>query len=304
VVSGLLALGLVGCAVSPSSTQRDVPEPRSPLSTTAPSGPQAATTAPQVVSKVLVFVVENHSLAQMKSRLPYTFSQAQEFGYATHYRAIRHPSLPNYLAMASGTTHSVADDKPPAVHEIHGPSVFGQALAAGKTASVYADGMSENCATENSGRYAVRHNPWTYFVDERTDCLRYDVPLSHLAPDIADGSLPTVGMVIPDTCNDAHDCSLATADAWLQVWLTKIYAGPDWKSGRLAVVVTADEDDHGSRNTVLTVVLHPSQHHHVVPTPLTHYSLTRLFEDVAGTEYLNAARTAPSMSSAFGLPIR
>jgi len=40
----------------------------------------------------------------------------------------------------------------------------------------------------------------------------------------------------------------------------------------------------------------------VVSTALTHYSLTRLFEEVAGTAYLSGAATAPSMSTAFGLP--
>src|SRR4051794_38617798 len=50
------------------------------------------------VSKLLVFVVENHSLTQMRSQMPYTASLAERFGYATDYVAIRHPSLPNYIA--------------------------------------------------------------------------------------------------------------------------------------------------------------------------------------------------------------
>ena len=41
----------------------------------------------------------------------------------------------------------------------------------------------------------------------------------------------------------------------------------------------------------------------MVSTPLTHYSLTRLYEDVVGTPHLNNAVGAPSMSSAFGLPM-
>jgi len=36
---------------------------------------------------------------------------------------------------------------------------------------------------------------------------------------------------------------------------------------------------------------------------LTHYSLTRLYEDVAGASHLNNAASAPSMSTAFGLPM-
>ena len=80
-------------------------------------------------------------------------------------------------------------------------------------------------------------------------------------------------------------------------------AGPDWRSGRLAVVLTADEDDHNQGNTVLTTVIHRSQNHHVVNTRLTHYSLTRLYDEVAGLPYLHNAATAPSMAKAFGLPL-
>ena len=55
-------------------------------------------------------------------------------------------------------------------------------------------------------------------------------------------------------------------------------------------------------NTVLTVVVHPSQVANVVTSSLDHYSLTRLYADVAGVPYLNNAATAASMSAAFGLP--
>jgi acid phosphatase len=85
--------------------------------------------------------------------------------------------------------------------------------------------------------------------------------------------------------------------------MTKIFAGPDWKSGHLAVVLTADEDDNVSGNVVLTTVIHPSQSANVVATPLTHYSLTRLYEDVVGAPYLFNAATAPSIATAFGLPL-
>jgi acid phosphatase len=69
------------------------------------------------------------------------------------------------------------------------------------------------------------------------------------------------------------------------------------------VVLTADEDDRSAGNTVLTVVIHPSQRSHVVTTGLTHYSLTRLYEEVAGMPYLSGAASAPSMSTAFRLPL-
>lgn len=259
---------------------------------------------PQAVTKLLVFVEENHSLNQMKSDMPYTFGLAQRFGYATRYTAIRHPSLPNYIAIAGGQTYGIANNRGPSANPVGGRSVFGQAIAAGRTAAIYADGMPGNCSTSDGGsRYVVKHNPWPYFVRERALCQRYDVPVSRLGDAVTKGALPNVGMVIPNLCNDAHDCPLGTADTWFKGWMTKIFNGPDWKSGRLAVVLTADEDDRSQGNTVLTVVIHPSQKARVVTSPLTHYSLTRLFEEVAGTRYLAGAASAPSMASAFRLPI-
>ena len=40
----------------------------------------------------------------------YIGSLAKKYGVATNYHGISHPSLPNYLAMTSGSTWGVADD--------------------------------------------------------------------------------------------------------------------------------------------------------------------------------------------------
>ena len=80
-------------------------------------------------------------------------------------------------------------------------------------------------------------------------------------------------------------------------------SGPDYRAGRLAIVVTADEDDGSQGNTVLTVVVHPSQHGDVVTTPLSHLSLSRLYTEVLGVPRCARAATAPSMAAAFHLPL-
>jgi hypothetical protein len=63
-------------------------------------------------------------------------------------------------------------------------------------------------------------------------------------------------------------------------------------------------------NRVLTVVMHPSQDHHVVRTPLDHYSLYGLYEDVLGLPHDPESQAdtgdgsmAGSMAEAFGLPL-
>jgi hypothetical protein len=273
------------------------------LTALLPVSATTASAAPARVRKVLIVVEENHSLAQMKAGMPYTFAQAKRYGYAGDWSATTHPSLPNYLAMVSGRTQGVTDDDPPSSHPLRGRTIFGQAVAHGKTARTYAEGMTSPCRLTSTGRYAVKHNPWAYFTRERAACRKLDRSTARLGPDIAAGSLPNLGLVVPDLCNDAHDCSLATADNWFKALMRKVKAGPDWKSGRLAVVLTADEDDRKSGNKVLTVVMHPSLSGKIVSKALTHYSLTRFVDDVIGAKRLHAAATAPDLATAFGLRV-
>ncbi len=314
------ALSLIGCSaktpaasVTPATAATAPPAASTSAPTATPTDtpalsptPVATTTAASRVrvTKLLVFVEENHSLDQMKAQMPYTFGLAQQFGYATGFTAIRHPSEPNYIAITGGQTHGITNDDGPSNNSVSGPSVFGQAVAAGKTAALYADGMPSNCATSDGGdHYAVKHNPWAFYTAERDACGRFDVPIDNLAAAIDGGTLPNVGMVIPNLCHDAHDCSLGTADSWFEESMTSIMRGPDWKSGHLAVVLTADEDDRTSSNRVLTVVAHPSLHAKIVSTPLSHYSLSRLLSEVVGAPPLFEAAAAPSMSTAFGLTL-
>ena len=297
-----LALGLAAVVAIPLvaavAQAPAAPAPPAPAVARQTTARGAATTE---VTKLLVFVVENHSLQQMRRQMPYTARLARRYGYATRYHAVTHPSLPNYLAIAGGDTFGVRDDAAPAAHPLSGPSVFGRAVRAGSTARLYAEAMGSRCQLESSGTYAVKHNPWAYFAHERRLCRRDDVPLRRFGRDVDAGRLPAVGMVIPDLCNDAHDCGLDRADSWLRKRVRRVLAGPDWSAGRLAVVITADEDDGAHGNRVLTVVAHPDLRHAVVRARLTHYSLSRSYADVAGVRPLRHAADARSLLRRFGL---
>ncbi len=300
VIAGLvLATVATGCSSSPP------PPPSAPASVAIPAPPTATHAH---VTKVLTIVEENHGLQQMRASMPFLSALANRYGYATGYSAVSHPSLPNYLAMSGGSTFGIRNDAAPAAHRVPGPSVFGQALAVGKTAKVYAESMPTNCTLTNTDTYAVRHTGWAYYIDERAACQTGQVPMGStstgaLAADVAAGSLPTIGWAIPDLSHDAHDGTLAEADNWLAGWLPAILSGPDFRSGGLTVVITADEDDRRSGNNVLMVVAAPGVTGKVVTTPLTHYSLTGFYDDVIGAPKLRAAATAPSLAAAFGLAV-
>ncbi len=270
----------------------------------------ASVTAP---TKILTVMEENHSYAEMRAQMPYLAGLAERYGYATDWTALRHPSLPNYLAITGGSTFDVGNNLPPKVNSAlvgDARSVFDQALDAGLIAKTYSESMDSNCqVTDNEADYVYRHNPWVYYSASADRCGMYDVATGDpatgpLATDIAANSLPNAGLVQPNQLDNAHDGDLAGADAWLQTWLPDVLESTDFTEGNLVVVVTADEDDHtvGNDNKVLTVVLHPGLSHVVVDTPLTHYSLTRYYAQVLGTEPLLEGGTAPDMQAAFGLP--
>src|SRR5262245_46342207 len=63
-------------------------------------------------SHVFEIVLENHEASSIigSSSAPYINSLAQKYGLATNYYGIRHPSLPNYLALIGGDTFGITSD--------------------------------------------------------------------------------------------------------------------------------------------------------------------------------------------------
>jgi acid phosphatase len=298
--SFLLAAAVVGVSAPAQLASDSVPSAY-PVATVVGSAPVSPT-------KVLLIVEENKTQASARKGMPFLAKLGQRYGHTTHYRALAHPSLPNYLALAGGSTFGVRDDGNPSAHRIRHTSVFDQAIKAHQSAKAYEESMPSNCHLTSTGRYAVRHNPWTYFAEPRSraNCRHHDVPAGTTASgalhdDVTAGTLPTIGMLTPNLCHNAHDCSLAKADHWLKGWIRVIRHGADWTSGRLAVVVTFDENDGSRPNTVLTTVLSPSIHQVTSATTLTHYSWTRYAESLVGARQLQHARTAHSLGNAFGL---
>lgn len=308
----LLAVVLASaCGAAGKSGGHDAastPDPAPHRSPSAAATPAAGPSQAPRVTKVLTIVEENHGTAAVTRGMPYLISLAHRYGHTTGYRALTHPSLPNYLALAGGSTFGVHDDASSSAHPIPGPSVFDAALQHHHTAAVYAESMSQPCDQASYGRYAARHNPWTYFTSQRPACLTHDLPAGTVRSGtfhdaVTSGRLPDVAMLIPDLCDDAHDCSLATADRWLRSWMALVQQGPDWRSGHLAVVITFDEAE-GSGDTsssVPTDVATPALHGKMVTAPLSHLSWSRWMTDLVGAAPLRDARTAPSLGRAFGL---
>ncbi len=283
------------------------PSPTPTVSSTPPVS--SSPPPPPVGHKVLVIPEENKPYTVLSS-MPHLNSYATTYGQATNYFAIRHPSLPNYLAIWGGDTFGTTSDcgvgstgciPTP-------PSIWGQTLAANKTAKAYSESMNTNCQAASSTNYVARHSPWPYWTDatERAACNANNVPSGsttsgNFLNDVNTGNLPVTGELTPNLCNDAHDCTPTVADNWLNSWLPIIMAGPDYGSGNLTIIVVFDEDDNSASNHVAFVAIDPRLHSVQVTGTFNHYALARWMEDNAGVSRLRNAATAGDLRGAFGL---
>ena len=309
--SGTGTTTTTGSTTPPSSTSTTSTTSTTTPPTTTTVPPTTTTTSPSGTSghKVLVIMEENHSETEALAQMPVLTSYADQYGQATDYSAISHPSLPNYVAIWSGDTQGITSDCSVAAScQPAGPTVWSQTIAAGETATAYQESMTTNCQASSSGAYVARHGPWPYFADatDQAECDANDVSLGtttsgNLLNDVTNGNLPVTGEITPNLNDDAHDGTLAQADAWLGQWLPIIMAGPDYTSGNLTIIVTFDEDDSTQGNIVQFVAIDPHLNHVVVTGAFDHYSLTRWLEDNAGVAYLRNAATAPDLRTAFGL---
>ena len=61
---------------------------------------------------VVVIVEENKDYGSILDSpdAPAISGYAHKYGYATHYYAVTHPSEPNYVALAGGSTYGIRDD--------------------------------------------------------------------------------------------------------------------------------------------------------------------------------------------------
>jgi phospholipase C len=282
------------------------PSATAAAASTAGSRPAAGSAAGRgQLRKIVIIMEENHSIQQIfPGGMPYLWSLAQRYAYATDWSDVGHPSLPNYLAIFGGSAFNDPQDCSPAPGCTYpGPSVFGQALSLGKTARAYEEDMPLPCDQANAGEYDVNHNPWAYFPDEARSCRADDVPAGTsadgaLAHDVRSATLPSVGLITPNLLHDGHDGTPAQADAWLRSWIPVLMSGPDWRSGRLAVVVVFDEGE--TTEQVPFVFMAPTLSRIKISESADQYALTRLIDEIIGAPPLRHANSAADLVSALG----
>src|SRR5919204_169417 len=165
------------------------------------TGTTAACSSSSGYQHVVWVVMENHSYSQIIGNTvsaPYINELAQLYGSATQMFAESHPSLPNYIAMTSGSTQGITDDSGPSSHPLNVGNIFTQTGSNGRSLE---EAMPSNCYKGDSGNYAVRHNPGVYYTNY-TQCGTQNVPLGS-TPDLS----AAFTFITPNLCHDMHSNS-------------------------------------------------------------------------------------------------
>ena len=169
-------------------------------------------------SRIVVVVLENAEYGEVigSSSAPYVNSLARRYGLMTQSYAMRHPSLPNYLALTSGSTQGISSDCTDCV--VSARNIVDQLEGAGISWKAYLEDVPRPCFLgAASGGYAKKHNPFAYYADivrSPARCGRL-TSFEQLAGDVRTGRLPTYVWISPNLCDDGHDCGVAAADRFL-----------------------------------------------------------------------------------------
>jgi hypothetical protein len=290
-------LALAGCVGQVAK----IPPPASPAAAQNPR-----------FGHVIVVVEENHNYGDVVANgsAPYLNGLANQYGLATNYFANGHPSIPNYFELTTGKTLTLIDALTPDVFPVSDDNVVRELIAAGKTWKSYAEDLpSIGYTGGDTGKYAVSHNPLAYMTDVQNDATQKQnlAPFTHFSVDLSTGSLPDYSFIVPNLCNDGHDCPLSTADNWLKTNVDPLIQSPTFQKDGLLIIVfdEADLTDFTSGGGhVAAIIISPLaksgyksiafyQHQSVLRLALEGLGVTRLPGDAAA---------APAMWEFFNTP--
>ncbi len=206
------------------------------------------------------------------------------------------------MALFSGSTQGVVTD---GIYNLAGQNLADQLEAHGKTWQVVAQNAPLACFTgavasdgeDGTGTYARKHKPAISFTDISASPARCSriTNFTHFDPAAADFSF-----IAPNLCNDMHDCSVATGDAFLQNFVPAILNSSALQQNGVLFIVWDEGEGVLSSNQVMALIIAND-----VPPGFqsaiahNHYSLLRTIEDTWGLGCLNQTCTANNLGEFF-----
>jgi hypothetical protein len=242
---------------------------------------------------VIVVVLENHGYDQVvdNSDAPYINSLISGGAHLTDMHAETHPSQANYYALFSGDDQGVTDDSCVTPGFSSADNLGSELIAAGKNWASYNESLPGQGDTVcSSGDYAQKHNPWFGFSNVPTSTA---YTFDQFPTDYT--KLPQVSFVVPNLCNDMHDCSVSTGDTWLR---DNLGAYATWaKTHNSMLAITFDEDEGTDDNRIPAIVYgQPVAAGSSSSSTYSHYDLLHTIEDMYGLPHAGNSASASDIS--------
>jgi len=263
---------------------------------------------------VFIVVEENANYSDVIANpaMPYLNGLANQYGLATNYFANAHPSSPNYFELSTGQTLaplSLTDAITPHNFPVDATRSSATSRRRQNLEVLRRRSSIGRLHRRRHGRYAVRHNPLAYFTDVQNDAKQAQnlVLFSQLAADLNTANLPNYSFIVPNLCNDAHDCPLSTADTWLKTNIDPLIHSPKFQIDGLLVIVfdeanTLDLTSGGGHVAAVNVSPLAKRGYKSIAF-YQHQSVLRLTLEGLGVTKLPAeAATAPAMWEFFSTP--
>jgi len=322
--SGSIGDGASSCGACPSGytcgTANGMPVCR------APSGIP-------IFSNIFVILMENTSLSTLAPAMangtaPNLESLANKYAAGSNYHGVAHPSLPNYVALTSGGTQGIGCDCMAQTDAgtcgtlncnlllgscscaTAAKNLADQIEAASLTWMDFGEDMGTPCNLVDSGNYAVRHNPFLYYMDIQNDgtrCATHVVDFSNFDP----ANPVRFNYIAPNLIDDMHNpdptnsTNIPDGDKWIGPHVASILSSAAYAKGGLCVVVWDEDDDSGgitgTDDPIPIFVMSPyaKSGGYVSATKADHYSLLATFEDGMGLSRLGSAATATPLVDYF-----
>jgi phosphatidylinositol-3-phosphatase len=244
----------------------------------------------------VVIVFENKEAGRVlgRSDAPTFTAYATRHANITRYYGVTHPSLPNYLALVSGSTHGIRQNCTSCI--ISARTLADTIETSGRTWKTYAEGLPRpGYVGAVSERYAKKHNPFLYFRNIAGSPVRRRtrvVPFTYLARDLRTDGMPDFSLIVPDMCNSMHDCPVSVGDAWLRRLVPKLVKLPG-----TAIFILFDEGTTAERGGghIPAIVLGSAVERGARFTQVTdHYGTLRTIEEAWDLPLLGlSVRTPP-----------
>lgn len=278
------------------------------VSATAWSSPARASTATSIPNfkHVVIVMFENHGYSDIiGDDLAPTFnSVATQYALMTNYDGIAHPSLPNYLAITSGSTHGIKSDCTTCI--VSAKNLADSLDAVHKTWKTYAEALPKAGATGITyggvNGYVKRHDPLMYYKDIVKSAKRraHIVPFTQLAHDVAKNQLPAFSLIIPTLEDDMHNGTVPQGDSWLNTNIVPLLTSPALGTNGVVFIVfdeSEDSDTTGGGGHIAVIAAGPG----VTPGSTfagttNHYGLLRTIEQAWHLPLLAKSATATAIT--------